>query len=67
MWIRGSLVLCLPGVSDRRHGNQFAEASLRIGQVFLADLLSNRDDNALPAGTRSPQRDCDREFDPGGE
>ena len=46
-------------------GDQFGGRALRVGQVRLADLLADGDDDALPADHGAqPERDRDRDLDP---
>ena len=46
--------------------DQLRRGALPVGQVRLADLLADGDDDALPADHRAePERDGDRDLDPG--
>ena len=53
------------GGADRGGGNQFGRRALRVGQMRLADLLADGDDDALPADHGAqPERDRHRDLDP---
>jgi hypothetical protein len=53
------------GREDRSGGDELGRDALPIGQVGLADLLADGDDDALPADQGAePERNCDRELDP---
>ncbi len=50
---------------DRRHCDQLRGGALRVGQMRLADLLTDGHDDALPAHHRpESQRDGHRDLDP---
>ena len=54
------------GRADRGHRDQLRRRALRVGQVALADLLADGDDDALPADHRAePERDRDGDLHPG--
>ena len=49
-----------------RHGDELGCGALAIGQMRLADLLADGDDDALPADHGAEaERDRDRDLDPG--
>ena len=54
------------GGADRRHGDEFGRGALAVGQMRLADLLADGDDDALPADHGAEaERDRDRDLHPG--
>ena len=53
------------GGRDRRRRRDLGRRALRVGQVGLADLLADGDDDALPADHGAePERDRDRDLHP---
>ena len=53
------------GRADGDHRGDLRRRALRVGQVVLADLLADRDDDALPADHRAEaERDRDGDLDP---
>jgi hypothetical protein len=60
----GKTVHVGPGDGGRRH--ELGSRALTVGQMRLADLLSNGNDNPFPADHRAePERDRDRHLYPG--
>jgi hypothetical protein len=50
------------------HGNQLGACALGVGEVLLADLFADGDDDALPADHGShAQRQGDGDLDPDGD
>ena len=53
------------GGADRAHRDQFGRRALRIGEMRLADLFANGDDDAFPADHRAEaERESDRDLHP---
>src|SRR5262249_20067570 len=56
------------GGRNRAHSHQLGGGALAVGQVLLADLLADGDNDAFPTHHRAEaKRYRDRDLDPGGD